>query len=476
MKKNLIFIASIVCVFAILLVIKLSIDSEDEKKNDDIYEQATAKNVEVKGYKGEVYNDVTYGKEEKFYGFQEVVEFNSFSIKIESAELKEKLNAEDENNETLISAIESDAVKDIALVFEEELRYLYITYEMTNLSDENQNYEFAYMQINSRREDNALGAGATIRLVQILDTGKENQLTTDSFGNDILCFNPHETINFQMIATVIPAEVYDLYLATSNRGGKYDENYLSLDIRLYETDGFMFIDDEISDNQKRNLKELKINKKYTNYSFFDEQEEGFQCLDQYLYGLTDTVGFPLEHIKGEVEPGIEMQVLDVNLYEEINQLSEDFQKDTYLERMTALYCEELTCEEEAIRYLYVKVKMTQLGNTYEKISTYIPQQLWIYNRDDNGSLWRLGYPDDYRIISSTNKEQLLGGYHLVYTEPKEELVVEAVYVIPPNMLYNVYLFTCNGVISDDLFGSDNNKMNNGGISLDINNQEQGGIK
>lgn len=475
MKKNIIFIITTICIFAVLIGVNFL--KEKEKKDvpgQQIEEPAVRKNVEVKGYKGE--DIVTYAAEKNFYSYGEEMSVGSYKVKVETVDLKDKLEDPDDSNKELIESLDLSQYETLELAFIEELRYLYVTLEITNESDSKQELVFANFEFENRREDNAIGGGSgCFEWQEPIDEANSNKVTLNGFGEKQWSFEPKETINIKAIAVVLPADVYDLYLCIHSYEEADYEGHSSLDIQLHETDGFIFVDDEISDKQQRDLKKLKTNIEYTNYTLFKEQENGYSCSDENLYDLTKTVGWP-HNIDGEIQPGIQTQVQDVRIYSKQEKLPEQFQEKSYIEGMTELYTKELKYDKKDFRYLYVKVKMKQLTNMYESVEVKIPSQLWIYNRDEEGKLWRLGYPDDYYTILSTNKEQLLGGSPLLYMKQDEEIVVEAVYVIPPDSLYNVYLFAREGAIYDDYYEEANAKQYDGGISLGITNYEKGGVK
>lgn len=122
--------------------------------------------------------------------------------------------------------------------------------------------------------------------------------------------------------------------------------------------------------------------------------------------------------------------------------------------------------------------MRELGNM-EMMDESVAQYMWIYNRDSEGKLWYIGYPDDYYILSSTNKEHYIGNYEYVRTKENDEIVVEAVYVIVPDTVYDIYIFNNAGMICEEsfkYFGDPNFTAIHCGISLNKKLMEKGGIK
>lgn len=110
--------------------------------------------------------------------------------------------------------------------------------------------------------------------------------------------------------------------------------------------------------------------------------------------------------------------------------------------MTKVYKERYGFTEEQLQYLVLTVRLEQLQNVEEFWTVTTSQIMWLYNRKGTGKIFPIGYPDDYEVSDSETE-----CYEHLDTYPDQTNdvhYVRAVYVIWPEALEDVYLWTNEG--------------------------------
>ena len=469
MKKNIIFISAVAVLILLSLVIstqrKISEDKVTENKETTSQKQTTVTNKRFleMGEKATHYN----------YSNDEI----SYEICVNGAELSYELYPEYQEYTYMTNKMDKSITnyeKD-GRAFRDEIRYLYVDFTLTNKDDKGGSLRlderFRHANVNDTEVSVWHDYGYFFRITD----GQIKYMPDDGWGGTYIKLEAGEKVNLRVIYMVLPCWLYNEHFTTD-----YDNaSYVDLNLGVYET-GYLtfYVGDAPYDYDKRDKKRAKIRNKVTSLDNVEEQEEGCKVHDSFLFDIGDVVGTPYYQAPGESIPNMQMEIYEAVLYDDISELPERFGENGYLSDMTDVYVEKSGGSTEDYRYLYVKVKMKQLCNLFEVVWS-TEQCMWIYNRDEDGYMWQFGYPDDYYILSATNEKQNLGNYSEPYTNEGDELVVEAAYVIPPDMVYDLYLFTaCDDIIdSSETHYADGTKDKiYGFIDLNMNLKEEGGVK
>ncbi len=489
-KKNLIFILSIFAVIIVLNIYdshkmsKTVKEIESEKESIQTSHSENGGNGPYAAFKRNVFGtdnypdmmaevgdnvQIRYGMDTDWNGGGELI------MTVNSAKLLDEAKSEDYENELFQNELLFYTQKENMCEYEEELRYLYVDITMKSMSQETKTINFnSFSHINENRfGSNEYGSSMSFDYVKVIEGDLVTIIEDKEWVGRVFELEPDKEYHVVCVNIITPGSVYDLYFTTntSDYNTPNDQVAVRLNIAEYETMECDPSDGVVSEYQKRDLKQLRINAKHTSYSFFEEQSEGFEFLDSYFHKFGSTVGKPWEQAEGEVIPGMRTTILDAYMVDDMEELPDNFEDSKYLKQMLDVYLEQLPYDKEEYRYLYMKANFEELGNL--GITTQINNYLWLYNRDDDNNLWVFGCADDYYILSSTNKQQTVE-YQEIQMEQGEEIVVEAVYIVVPDTVYDLYWYTeNNGLVNGDrTYESDTY----GAISLGIKEYEQGGIK
>jgi|GEM_PF-3122851 len=478
MKKTMIFFGTAIMIICILLFIQVR---QDKEKTDELVstDAIISNNIEVKGYKD---NETRYINEKHFHDFDKEVTVGKLIFQVKEAQLKNEFS-DDMEYYTKRGRVEycKGWLTDLGnslIIYEEELRYLYLTYTIENSTNDTQVLYLSKMSCVNRREDNSVWQTGDLGDIRITDITTTNHIAEDfDTESDIIVIKPNAKLEIEMIVLISPASIYDLYMVIRDETETNNE-YISLNQKLGETDGNIFVDDEkVSTASLRDLAQLKINHTM-NYDYFLKQEQGTVCREQYFFETDDTVGKPNEQKLQEcIGESYTYHIEEAVIVNNLDELAENYKYRGYLQQMTDVCINKYGYKKAEIRYLQLTVTLKQLGDMYPSFSLRIPTSLWLYNRAANNKLWRLGYPDDYEIVTSTNPEQQLGHVDTINIKPDEEIVISATYVILSDTLYDVYLWNFQGAVPEgegSVYCKD--FATDGGISLGLNYYENGGVK
>jgi len=485
-KKNIIFVVAIILICLVLKGYDMYKDnknikeqnkelaSKDKELADDPYKLFGNDPCAETDYMPDAMIGIGDSVQYRYDKNEECTKFGEMELKVNSAELLDAPKTADLECEELIDEIKGSTRKELLYRFEEELRYLYVNFTIKNIGHDTREIEMGIFHLtDSNQFGKADGSSISFDVVKVIENGNATVIEEIPFVGKKMKFEAGKEYNIECIQIMCPGEVYDLYMTTNYNDKNYpnDQVAVKLDIALYETIECDPTDGVVSEFQKRDLKQLRINAGYTNYSYFEDQVEEYEFSDNHFYEFGATVGKPLEQDAGEVIPGTEMTVLEAELVNDRDNLPERFKDSKYIDGVLDTYMEQLSYDRDEYRYVYVKAKFKELGNL--GIPTMLSNCLWLYNRDDENNLWVFGCADDYYIESSTNKKQTIE-YQQILMEQGEEIVVEAVYVVVPDTVYDLYIYNYNNglIFSGDTSDSDTY----GAISLDIKNKESGGIK
>lgn len=423
---------------------------EDAPEGENyIFEEfpAADTSVEILGYDT---NGMDYVKEQNVYERGESGSQNGLIYTIEDVSLNSSLEDADgyyQQRGLVQEDVEFRVDWNGYVLYEDELRYLTITVNVENKESEDKAQLKTMLACCNIREDNACLQGASIA-----DWRCWNEDGEEVECKDKISIPAGSTYTIELVMLIYPAEIYDYYLAISSNNGwaSWSNIYLNLDLALHETDGFYFITDKEAEStlELRDLANLKVSH-ITNKEMAESQKEGTLVLERYFHEPSETIGEIAEVDWGDGLGGIEIycswlsNVKDVQLKNTIQELPESFQNRTYLQDMTKVYMEKFGYEESELKYLMITIEMEQQMDVEEVLLIdNVAQLMWLYNRDSENRLWRIGYPDDYELQGwdtdgAEHKDHVLVRNKDVYT-------MTGVYVIWPDALQNVYLWEPGG--------------------------------
>jgi hypothetical protein len=445
---------------------------QEDMQNLFIPNPTPDKNVQIQGYTSSeqqfVYPSQMYEKGKT--GTQEGVEYTIKEVTLQdSIEDSDGYYAE---REKLKAAIDSNTSMTRYVVYEDELRYLTIVMNVHNTCSEQKTITTDYFSSGNIREDCAASFGGHPADWRIWDIKGDEQVC-----NNKLTMDANAAYTIECIFVIQPAKVYDYYLAVSAEAWSVQTCiYLNLDLTLHETDGFTFIVDENakSTEELRDLAQLKIDH-ITNKELAESQQEGSLILEKYFHNASDTFGRIIS-MDGENDSQIEIydskictldNVILVNSYEE---LPESFQSRNYLRDMADAYIKKFGYEESELQYLLITITIEQKENIEKYLQiTDVSQLMWLYNRDENNCLWKIGYPDDYEVKGDDGKaaehiDSYIDSENAVHT-------ITAAYVIWPGALQDVYLWQPgNGDLvegTDNTFSKEGLNDTAGGVKIEV---------
>jgi len=479
-KKSIIFIISIITIVLIAKSYSTVQKNKEEKHNyesEDVIENDIYKEYKKLGQEDNIPDVIGGMKDNILFRINKDSAYVDASITVESAEILSEVKPEHTENENILKEIDNYCNKQYLNIFKEELRFVYVEFTVKNMSKTNSRLYMSDLLIidamDFGREADNVWAPVPLSFDYIeVKNGDENvELKDTVFDGKYIDFKSNEEYNVTGIAVCQPGVIGDLYLATNkdDTNTPNDQAAIKLEITLNESMECNPNDGDVSEFQKRDLKQLRINAGYTSYSYFKEQQKGFKISEESLYNKDAIVGKTFEQAGGEFVPIKQMSVQKAELKENLVELPEQFRTSKYIEDTLNLYMNELPYEKEQYRYLYIKVKIKELGNL--NMTTPINNYLWLYNKDNENNMWIFGCADDYYITSSSNGNQTIE-YQQIMMEHNEEIVVEAVYIVVPDTIYDLYLYTDAGALNADVVESEFY----GAISLGISGYETNGIK
>lgn len=339
--------------------------------------------------------------------------------------------------------------ENLVVIYKEELTYTYVTVELKNNSDSTKVYQNTDLRLYNIKEK---------KVEEFFDLC--DWRTWDEKGEEIewdFMLEPEETVKLELFYVTFLPSSYDLYLGITKpiANGK---SYLCLSLNLLQTE-----------KKERDLALLRAQYGTTNYDIASAQEEGSVILDKYFYESGETVGpFVKVEEMAEIYDSKKYTILDVDLIDDYDKIPESFKKRVYLQEMTKTYQERYNFTEQDLQYLFVTARLEQFQNIEETIPVTVSQAMWLYNKREDNTIWKIGYPDDYEVSDSENAEAV----HMDTYEDSEGDVhyITAAYIIWPGILQDVYLWTADGAVREgdsNSYAKESIREQGGGIHVEL---------
>lgn len=309
------------------------------------------------------------------------------------------------------------------VIYQQELSYVKVNLELTNTTTQDVLYEqtdFRIYNIKNRK---------TKEFFDFFD-----YRAWDLDGNETewdFVLEAGKTVRLEFVYVTFLPSSYELYLGMP-KAARNQKSYLYLSLNQIQTE-----------KRERDLAKLKTYGS-TNYDLA-MASTGSDVMEKYFFEADETVGRYINVVEtGEIYDSKQYTIVEVALEDSYENLPETFRQRDYISEMTKVYKERYGFTEEQLQYLVLTVRLEQLQNVEEFWTVTTSQIMWLYNRKETGKIFPIGYPDDYEVSDSETE-----GYEHLDTYPDQTNdvhYVRAVYVIWPEALEDVYLWTSEGCV------------------------------
>lgn len=335
------------------------------------------------------------------------------------------------------------------VIYSEELTYTYVTVELKNNSDTTKLFEYEKPRLYNI-EDEKLGVGFDMCDWKTWD--KDGNVSDWDFT-----LEPKESRKVEFFYVTFLPSSYNLYI-TFDKPLHQADSYLCISLNIIQTE-----------KKERDLALLKALHGTTNYDLAKKQTEGSVVLERYFFDSDETVG-PYQNVveMGEIYDSKKYTILNVELIDSYDKIPENFKNRSYLQEMTNTYQKNYGFKAEDLQYLFITVRLEQFQDVMETLPVTVSQLMWLYNRKDGNTLWKIGYADDYEVSESEDGEFV----HMDTYQDREGAVhyVTAAYVIWPGALQDVYLWTNDGPVRDgesNAYNLESPREQGGGIHVEL---------
>lgn len=415
-KRTIVTCLGIFCLFSLLLIIskgklmkKANLDTENEQIQDNQISQT-----------GVTYRD-----------YQKSAVMDGISYKILSADMKEELVEEDNNNYYMERGKVEKEVDywtkptNSEVIYRQELTYVTVNLQIKNESSEQKIFQDSDFRIYNIENE---------KMEEFFDFCDYRVKVDD--GNEMdwdFVLDSRECILLEFVYVTFLPSSYNLYFVMPKQINN-GNSYLCLSLQLIQME-----------KRERDLAKLK---QYgsSNYDIASASEES-NVLKRYFYESDQTVG-PFAEVKemGEIYDSKKYTIIEAKLENNYDKLPESFKQREYISEMKKVYQQRYGFEESGLQYLVLTVKLEQFQNIQKTIPIKPSQILWIYNRTAENRIVPVGYPDDYEV-----SDEVEGGYEHIdtYEDGTNDIhYIRAVYIIWPGALQDIYLWTNNGCIRE----------------------------
>ncbi|MCI9370399.1 MAG: hypothetical protein HFH65_08800 [Lachnospiraceae bacterium] len=363
-----------------------------------------------------------------FVSIKETAEFEEVEYTVLSAECMTEVRKDQyySQRDKIKSEIEFwSKPSDSVVIYPEELTYTYVTVELKNNSDTIKIFQKELMKLCNIEEKKM---GKFFVMCDWKTWDKEGNISDWDF-----MLEPEESRKLEFFYVTFLPSSYHLYF-TIDKQSPVPNSFVCLSLDLIQTE-----------KKERDLALLKAKYGTTNYDLVNLQTKGSSILEQYFFDSEEKVG-PYMEVEEEIYDSKKYTILNVELIDSYDKIPENFKNREYLQEMTNTYQKKYGFEKEQLQYLFITVRLEQFQNVKETIPVTVSQLMWLYNRKNDNTIWKIGYPDDYEVSEREDGEFI----HMEEYQDAKGAVhyVTAAYVIWPDALKDVYLWTNDGPVRD----------------------------